>query len=159
MKKLFFVMMVMMITSTTFSQHIGKAYIGLSLDSTINQCKSVKYELVKKGEEYAKFLIPNSDEEYDLDITLTMFASPKTKTVWFGVMTLESMNKKEAKLTFLSMIRAMQKKAVPYEKRRKIMRWDMGPSVVYIERDGLTVKCTVINTGAFSRTLKEHENE
>lgn len=148
--------MVMMITSTfTFSQKIGKVQIGLPLDETIEQCKSAKYELVDQKEEFVKFLIPNCDGEYDLDTRLMLFASPKSKIVWFGVMTLEAMNKKEAKLTFLSMIRTMQKKAVPYKKRRNSMKWDMGSSVVYIERDGLTVKCTVINTQAFSKVKEE----
>jgi len=158
MKKLLFVTMVMMITSTTFSQHIGKAYIGLSLDETIKQCKEVGYELVVKDDDYAKFLIPNNNELYDLDIRLIMYASPKSKTVWFGTMTFDANNKKEAKLTFLSIAKSIKEKlGDAYEKRRKCFKWDVGHAFVIVERDkNFRVKYTVISPGRFNKIESEY---
>lgn len=157
MKKLLFVTMVMMITSTTFSQHIGKAYIGLSLDETIEQCKKEGYEFIEKGTDYAKFLVPNNGEVYDFDIRLTMFASPDTKTVWFGTMTFNTNNKQEAKLTFLDIVKLTRRKlGSPYKKSRKDFKWDVGNSLIYVEREKLKVKYTVISAGTYSKIESEY---
>lgn len=140
-----------MITSTTtFSQKIGKAYIGLSLDETIEQCKSVGYELTEKGDDYAKFLTTDN-------MKLIMFASPDTKTVWFGVLVYGEGNKSRIKETFLATYRIVKNAyGNPYMKRRKVMRWDTGKSYVYIERTKTNVKYTVINSAAFHKIESEY---
>jgi len=149
---------VMMITSTfTFSQHIGKVYIGNSMEKTIEQCNELGYELVTKDKDYLKFFVPNNNETYDFDITLLLFASPESKTIWFGVMTFDTENKKEKKMLFRSMSSLLEgKHGNPYQKRRKSIKWDTGHSFVYIENTKKGVKYTVISTGSFFKVEGEY---
>lgn len=157
MKKLF-VMVVMMITSTTlFSQSIGKAKLGLSLEQTITQCQSVGYELVETGEDYAKFYVPSNESPYDFDVTLTMFCSPKSKIVWFGVMLYSGVGKKQIKKTFLSTFRFLTDKlGEPVEKKRRYIKWDTEYTYVYLENLKTMIKYTVSSTDAWDRVESEY---
>jgi hypothetical protein len=158
MKHFILSVVVLMITSTTtFAQHIGKAYIGLSLDETIEQCMSVGYEFVEKGDDCATFLIPNNIHEYDVDVTLVMYASPATKTVWFGIMKFSANSKKEAKATFFSVNRAITEKfGNPDKKRRKVFSWTTGYSIIDVQLERTRVSYTVISTGAFNKIESEY---
>jgi len=157
MKKLLFVL-VMMITSTfTFSQQINKNYLGRSLSKNISHYKSLNYEFVKEESFYAKFLVPNNNETYDFDINLILFASPESKTVWFGVMTFDTENKKEKKAKFSSMMEEMKEKyGKPYEKRRKVVKWEVNGYLVYVENLKSGVKYTLIDQHAYSKISSEY---
>ena len=144
--------LVMMITSTTtFSQKIMKAHLGLSLDETVEQCKSVGYVLVDKGVDYAKFFLPSDG------MNLVMFSSPKSKIVWFGVIAFGEGDRKYIKNTFLATYKVIKDvHGKPYEKKRKLMRWDTGPTYIYIERGKKNVKYSVVSTSAFYQVESEY---
>lgn len=151
MKHFILSVVVLMITSTTtFSQKIGKAYIGLSLDETVEQCKSIGHVLIDRGDDYAKFVTTDN-------MKLVMFASPKSKTVWFGVLSFGEGSKSHIKETFLTTYKLVKEAyGEPYMKRRKVMRWDVGASYVYIEKTKINVKYTVINSAAFHKIESEY---
>jgi hypothetical protein len=148
---------VMMITSTfTFSQDISKNYLGKSLNRNISHYKSLNYQFVEEDSFYAKFFVPNNNETYDFDITLLLFASPESKTVWFGIMTFDTENKKEKKTKFSSMVKEMKKiYGKPYKKNRKVVKWDVNGYLVYVENLKSGVKYTVINTETFFKVEGE----
>ena len=152
------ILMVMMITSTTFtfSQYVGKVFIGNSIEKTIDQCISLGYDFVEKKDDVIIFSTSTNNEISDVDARITFFASPKSKTVWFASVDLQYETKRDLKKKFLKMFRHLKDKhGNPNSVVRNRITWDDGYSFVYIEKSKNKLEYVVASTKAFADTFSE----
>lgn len=157
MKNLLFTMMVMMITSTTFSQDIkiANVQLGNTLEQVMSQCNSLGYKFVERINNVVVYEIPNNDELCTYEMELKLFADTKTDIVWFGIINFKMINSRETNVKFSQMYSFLKKMyGKPYEVKRGQIVWDGNYSFVYIKKNKKTkrnIEYSVVNTQVLSQ--------
>lgn len=170
--KSLFVMMVMMITSTTFSQEVVKIanlQLGNSLEQTIKDANSLGYQLAdtKSDGRVVTFLVP-SNELSNYITTITIYADRHDDIVWLASVSFKAIYKSEC---FKASIREdvnnkfheifkvlYEKHGHPYQMKRKMfgfkeITWDTGNSFFYIKKNKNNIEYTKVDVNALRKTM------
>jgi hypothetical protein len=152
MRTVFF--FIIMIISYQFSsaQFIEQVYIGESLEKTIKLGKERGHEYLETKGDVASFCVVSQ-----LGIArLNIFASPESKTVWFGTSNYSSENRQKNKEKFEKIEQIFKEKyGEPYKIKRKEISWDNGHAYIILKRKKNYVQYSVVSTGAFHKTMNE----
>jgi len=145
---------IILITSYQFSsaQFIEQVYIGESLEKTIELGKERGHEYLETKGDVASFCVVSQLGTARLNV----FASPESKTVWFGTSNYGSESRQKNKEKFEKIEQIFKEKyGDPYKIKRKEISWDNGHAYIILERKKKYVQYSVISTGAFHKTMNE----
>jgi hypothetical protein len=152
MRQLLFFIILISTYQFSSAQFIEQVYIGESLEKTIELGKQRGHEYLETNGDIASFCVVNELGSARLSI----FASPKTKTVWFGTSNYYTENKKQINEKFNLIKQSLYDKyGEPYKTKKKKIYWDIGHCMITLEKKKDYVQNTVISTGAFFKTKDE----
>jgi hypothetical protein len=136
-----------------FAQFIEEVYIGESLEKTIELAKKRGHEFLETKGDVASFCVVSQMGTARLNV----FASPESKTVWFGKSYYGSENRQKNNEKFEKIKQICYKKfGDPYNSKKKTISWDNGYYLVDLVKKKTHVEYTVISTGAFNKTKDEY---
>jgi hypothetical protein len=136
----------------TSAQFIEQVYIGESLEKTIELGKERGHEYLETKGDIASFCVVSHLGTARLNV----FASPESKTVWFGTSNYITESKQE-NIDKFEKIKQMinEKYGDPYQIKRKEISWDNGHAFIILKKKKKYVQYSVVSTGAFHKTMNE----